>query len=265
MMIDTILVAFFSDLLVAAAVWSVLLVFAIVAIAALIGRRPKAAFAGHDTRANGAVLKRVRLAAKAAELNRHAREVTVAAERAGALAHRRREEWLAAQERVEAAWQAYQAGDGAARRLNAAAALPTPRTPSTPAEYADRERYLHRAAMAACSRRELSALDLSDALAHRNGWDARLHPADQEVVLRRFVAETLLANYRQAIAREQETWQAAGIAAAAARSLREEAFAAADGAQSTLELGPVITPAPAYAAAITTVTMRLPLVRIGRV
>ena len=57
-------------------------------------------------------------------------------------------------------------------------------------EPAYRERFLHRKAMAACSRKELSALDLSDALAHRKGWDPKRHPVDQEVVLRRAIRES---------------------------------------------------------------------------
>ena len=105
----------------------------------------------------------------------------MAAERSAVTARRRRDEWLRALEEVEASWRAYEAADAAARRVEAAAVLPEPRTPRTPAEYADRERYLHRAAMAACCRKELSVLQLSDALAHRNGWDPRRHPVEQEI------------------------------------------------------------------------------------
>ncbi|HZM74840.1 MAG TPA: hypothetical protein VFC19_03890 [Candidatus Limnocylindrales bacterium] len=157
------------------------------------------------------------------ELIRYAQEVTVAAERAAAMARRRREEWLAAQAQLDDAWRAFEASDAEARRFSRAAALPTPKAPRTPAEYAFRERFLHRAAMAACSRKQLSPLDLSDALAHRKGWDPRRHPADQEVVLRRAVRDCMWASYRSAAKRERAAWRSAGLADEAKISLREEA------------------------------------------
>ncbi|GIG91895.1 hypothetical protein [Plantactinospora endophytica] len=182
---------------------------------------------GYDVAVRDAEGRRERLVTRAAELHRYAEEVAVAAERSAVTAQRRRDEWLAAQEEVEATWQAYETADAAARRFGAAAVLPEPRTPRTPAEYADRERFLHRAAMAACTRQELSVLQLSDALANRNGWDPRRHPAEQEIVLRRAARDSLLAAHRAAEERERIAWRDAEVAAAAARSLREEAFAAA--------------------------------------
>ncbi|MFY1672853.1 hypothetical protein ACN27G_23305 [Plantactinospora sp. WMMB334] len=186
---------------------------------------------GYDVAAADAQGRRERLAARAAELHRYAEEVAVAAERSTVTAQRHRDEWLAAQEAAEAAWRRYEAADAAASRIGAAALLPEPRTPRTPAEYAERERFLHRAAMAAATRHELSVLQLSDALANRNGWDPRRHPAEQEIVLRRVARDTLLAAHRAAEEREQAAWRDAEVAAAAARSLREEAFAAASRAE----------------------------------
>jgi hypothetical protein len=164
-----------------------------------------------------------RHAQHARELIRYAQEVAVAAERAQAMAQRRREEWLAAQAQLDEAWQAFEASDADAQRLARAAALPPPRAPKTPSEYAYRERYLHRAAMAACSRKQLSPLDLSDALAHRKGWDPKRHPADQEVVLRRAVRDCMWASYRAAAKRERAAWRSAGVADESKVSLREEA------------------------------------------
>jgi hypothetical protein len=157
------------------------------------------------------------------ELIRYAREVTVAAGRAEEMALRRREEWLAAQAQLDEAWEAYQASDIEAQRFIRAAALPTPEADRTPAEYAFRERFLHRAAMAACSHKLLSSLDLSDALAHRKGWDPKLHPAEQEVVLRRAVRDGMWNSYRAASQRERTAWQSADVANEARVSLREEA------------------------------------------
>ena len=51
-----------------------------------------------------------------------------------------------------------------------------------PGENADRQRYLHHAAIAACRNREISIAQLNDVLAHR-GWNPRLHPVVQEVAL----------------------------------------------------------------------------------
>ncbi|MDG4789452.1 hypothetical protein O7626_26605 [Micromonospora sp. WMMD1102] len=182
---------------------------------------------GYDVAVRDAEGRRQRLVTRAAELHRYAEEVAVAAERSAVTAQRRRDEWLAAQETVETTWQAYEAADAAARRLGATAVLPEPQTPRTPAEYADRERFLHRAAMVACTRQELTVLQLSDALANRNGWDPRRHPAEQEILLRRAARDSLLAAHRVAEERERTAWRDAEVAAAAARSLREEAFAAA--------------------------------------
>jgi hypothetical protein len=85
--------------------------------------------------------------------------------------------------------------------------------------------------MAACSHRQLSPLDLSDALAHRNGWDPRRHPVEQEVVLRRVARDSLRETYRVAAQRESAAWQAVNTATVAARSLREEAYLAAERAR----------------------------------
>ncbi|MBF9130800.1 hypothetical protein I0C86_17805 [Plantactinospora sp. S1510] len=221
----------------AATIWLVLIGLALAGGIALVVRprrdetgrdvTGRQAGAGYDVATRDAEGRRERLAVRAAELNRYAEEVTVAAERSAVTARRRRDEWLAAQEEAETAWQAYEAADAAARRVAAAAVLPEPRTPRTPAEYADRERYLHRAAMAAATRQELSVLQLSDALANRNGWDPRRHPAEQEIVLRRAARDSLLAAHAAAAERERAAWRDAEVAAAAARSLREEAFAAA--------------------------------------
>jgi hypothetical protein len=226
LIMETVLFTFLLDLPRAAAIWLVLIVIAMLPIAGLIARP------GRETPAQRLRLlepapRRTRPGTQFDELSRYAHEVAVAADRAACTARRRREEWLAAQVRAEASWQMFTTAHDAARRLAAAAVLPLPRTPQTPAEYADRERYLHRAAMAACSRSQLSILDLSDALAHRNGWDPRRHPVEQEMILRRAVRDGLLAAHRTAADQERSAWRTAEVATAAARSLRDEAFMAA--------------------------------------
>jgi hypothetical protein len=158
--------------------------------------------------------------------SRYADEVAVAAERAVATAARRRSEWEHSQTAVDTTWQAFDDADRAARRAAAAVAFPVPQARRTPAEFADRERFLHRAAAAACRRHELSIGDLNDVIAHRNGWDPRRHPVEQEAVLRRAIRDRLYDAYREAVGRERTAWQTAEVAAAALSSLREEAFAA---------------------------------------
>ncbi|WP_205808761.1 hypothetical protein [Micromonospora sp. HNM0581] len=156
---------------------------------------------------------------------RWAEEVMIAANRADTTARHRRDEWLVAQDEAEQAWRAYEAAEANVHRLSGAAGMPLPQTARTPAEYADRERWLHRAALDAYWRRELSVEQLSDVFAHR-GWDPRRHPVEQELMLRRAVRDHLRNRQRAAREREKAAWRAAELAAASARSLHEEAVAA---------------------------------------
>ena len=80
---------------------------------------------------------------------------------------------------------------------------------------------------AAHERGELSARQLSDALFHRNGWDPARHPFEQDAMLRQVVRERRLHAYQEASTIERAAWHAADMAAAARRSLDDEAFTAA--------------------------------------
>jgi hypothetical protein len=159
---------------------------------------------------------------------RHAREAAAAADRAAATAERSRAEWIVAQEAVDAAWQEFAAADHAARQAAKAAAYPLLSRRRKPGENADRQRYLHHAAAAACRRREISIAQLNDVFAHR-GWNPRLHPVFQEGALRAAAREHRLAGYRVAVRREQAAWQAAEEAAETLRDLRLAAAAAIAG------------------------------------
>ncbi|GAA4569148.1 hypothetical protein GCM10023176_25070 [Micromonospora coerulea] len=209
----------------AAGIWLALLAVAAIAVAALIVRPDRFRSVFGDRISEAARPSSFELAEEARERARYAQEVAVAAERAATTAERRRAEWLAAQEEVEQTWRAYEAAEEDVRRLAAAAALPLPRTARTPAEYADRERWLHRAALDAQWRQEITVEQLSDILGHR-GWDPSRHPVEQELLLKRLVRANLLARQQTAREREQAAWRAAELAAAAARSLRDEANAA---------------------------------------
>jgi hypothetical protein len=155
---------------------------------------------------------------------RYAHDVTVAAERAAATAALQRTAWEEAREEVDAAWAAYEEADREARRTTATSAFPLLTRRRRPGENAERERYLHRAATAACRRREISIRQLNEVVAHR-GWNPRLHPVVQEAVLQNAIREHRLAAYRRATAREQEAWYAVEAAASALSSLRAEAVA----------------------------------------
>ncbi|MEH0845190.1 hypothetical protein V6U81_22640 [Micromonospora sp. CPCC 205711] len=225
---QTVLSAVLPDVPAAALIWLILLAVAAVAVAGLFVRPDvfRLALAGRFRQA--ALPTHLELAEEQRERARYAEEVAVAAERAAATAERRRTAWLAVQEEVEAAWREYETAEADVRRLSAAAAMPLPQTVRTPAEYADRERYLHRAALDAYWRKELSVEQLSDVFGHRGGWDPRRHPVEQELLLRRATRDNLAARHRTAVERERAAWRDADLAAAAARSLREEAFAALD-------------------------------------
>lgn len=170
--------------------------------------------------------RRSQRVAQARDAYRYAGEVAVAAARAERTVRRRHDQWQQVHAALDAAWQNFDAADRAVRRLAAAATLPAPTTARTPAEYADRERHLHRAAMAAYWRRELTVRQLTDALANRNGWDPRRHPVEQELALRAAIRDERYRQYRAVVERERGAWQAVESARTAARSLRVEAVTA---------------------------------------
>ncbi|MFI0796365.1 hypothetical protein ACH4OY_27315 [Micromonospora rubida] len=230
---DIVLYQFLVEVPLAAAIWSVLLVVALGVLTALVARpeRARPAVGSAPPAVDPAV-------EEATDLRRYAEEVEAAAAGAARTARRRREAWLAAQDALDRAWQAYDEAEAAARRFSGAGALLAPHTPRTPAEYAARERWLHHAATAAHLRGELSIRQLCDVFAHRNGWDPRLHPVQQEVVLARAVRDGKQAGHRAAAARERAAWRDAELAAEAARALAVEAYAAVQRAR------PVRLPAP---------------------
>ncbi len=223
---QTVLSSVLPDVPRAAAIWLGLLAVVVATVAALLLRPGRSGSDAGLRIRRAAMPSDLERAVEERELSRYADEVTVAAERAATTARRLRTEWLTAQEAVESAWGAYEEAEAEVGRLNAAAALPLPRTDRTPAEYAERERFLHRTALAAYWRRELSVEQLSGVFAHQDGWDPRLHPVEQELLLRRAVRDNLAARHRAAQEREQAAWRAAERAAEAARALREEAYAA---------------------------------------
>ena len=78
---------------------------------------------------------------------------------------------------------------------------------------------------------------MGDALAGRNGWDALLHPAEQDLAVARASAAWLRHRYQQAVTAEQSARQDTERARRAAAGLRHEARIAA--AEAT-RLGPLL-------------------------
>lgn len=209
-----------------AGIWLVLLALAAVALAGLAVPRgvrdPKQLGGWLLNAARQPRTEAARRAAEAAEADRYASEITVAAHRATLTAERRRGQWYDAQVGVDEAWNSYQSAESTLTRLSRAAAYAVPSTARTPAEYAAREQYLHRSATAACRRGDLAIGQLNDVLANRGSWDPRLHQVEQELVLARAAVTHRLATYRQASVAERAAWHAADIAGEALRVLREE-------------------------------------------
>jgi hypothetical protein len=183
--------------------------------------------------------RRRRVRAEALETIRYADEMRVASNQAGLAAQRWQERHEQAEEQAVAAWLTWQEADSELTRLRAAAAFTNPWTAPTPAEYADRERYLHRTVHAASARGDLPAGALAE-----EGWDTRLHPFDQDVA----VARATVAHRRECHRRAAETAVAAAhdanLAIRSRDSLRLECVAAALRAAQAHHLAPATRPAP---------------------
>ncbi|MGW4948507.1 hypothetical protein ACWEOZ_43745 [Actinoplanes sp. NPDC004185] len=162
-------------------------------------------------------------AAEAAQAARCAEEIRAAADHAVTSAQRWQRLWEQSEDEMNATWPAWLDADARLRKALTAAAWGTPPTARTCEEYAARERYLHRTVSAATDRGELPA----EALADWPGWDARLHPAVQDVVIARASAAWLRQRYEQAVAAERTARHDAERARRAVGSLRHEAHVAA--------------------------------------
>ncbi|MGX6603344.1 hypothetical protein ACWKSP_14550 [Micromonosporaceae bacterium Da 78-11] len=184
--------------------------------------------------------------AEAVHAVRYADELTVVAERGAEAARRWHELWQESTQRTETAWQVWQDAEQALARTRAASAFAMPAA-RTPAEFVDRERFLHRALGAAVDRGDLPADTLTDALAGGGAWNAWLHPADQERAVDQAVATHKQHLYLQAVAAEEGAWHDVRLAASGRDSLQREAVAAVGRATAVRHLVPVREPKPAAA------------------
>ncbi|WP_250029297.1 hypothetical protein [Paractinoplanes maris] len=178
---------------------------------------------------------------EAAEAVRFAAEVRVAADRAAVAADQWRRRWEQADEQQATDWQAWIDADARLRDSMAAAAFGLPWSAPTCEEYAARERFLHRAVAAAVDRGDLPATAMTDALAGGHGWDARLHPVEQQLVVNRAAATYRRLRYEQSAQAEQDAWRDVASADRAGRALRRTADEAATRATEWRSLLPTGT------------------------
>ncbi|MBU2669649.1 hypothetical protein KOI35_39675 [Actinoplanes bogorensis] len=191
--------------------------------------------------------KRRELALETLAATQFAEEVRVAADRAALAAERWHERWEASTDEVTEAYQAWLDADARLRVRRAAAVFGTPWSAQTPTEYAARERFLHKAVRTAADNGWLPAAAVADAMAGRAGWDARLHPVEQELVVFTAAAGHLRDRYERAVAAERAAERDATLARRASDSLRQESWIAAGRAADLRRLAParwsVTTPA----------------------
>ena len=155
------------------------------------------------------------------ETSSYADEVQVAADRAASGAQRWRTVWEKSEEAVSTSYQAWLDADARLRTAVAASAWGRPWSVRTCEEYAARERFLHRSVTEAVADGRLPAT------AAGHGWDATLHPVEQELVLARASVAWLREQYEQAVVAERTAWHDAELARRASISLTTEARAAA--------------------------------------
>ncbi|MEU4244868.1 hypothetical protein [Actinoplanes sp. NPDC026619] len=165
------------------------------------------------------------------EAARYAQEVQVAADRARLGAQRWQELSQESEPEVDAAWRAWLEADARLRTGVAAAAWGRSWSVRTCEEYAARDRFLHRAVTAAVSRGELPVEAVTDAEAGRGGWDARLHPVEQELMIARASVAHLRVRYEEAVSAQRTAWHDADLARRNADALQREAVLAAQSAR----------------------------------
>lgn len=181
--------------------------------------------------------------ADATEAARFADEMQASAERADAAAHLWAERRLEVEREQQAAWQAWLDAETRLRDSLAATAFGTPWSVPTCSEYASRERFLHRSVAEAVDRGDLPPLAAADAVAGRGGWDARLHPLEQELVIHRTAAQYRRQRYDLAAEAERAAWHDADLALRSAGSLRRASIAATARAAELAHLVPGAAPA----------------------
>ncbi|GAA2675463.1 hypothetical protein [Actinoplanes palleronii] len=164
---------------------------------------------------------------EAAAAARFAAEVKASSVRADEAVRFRQDLWRESGQHAGDTWLTWQAAEEQVVRGRAAAAFTAPWAVRTPAEYAERKRFLHRSVRDAVHRADLPTAALAAALAGRDGWDPQLHPLEQELVVLRAVAEHRRWCHQQATAAEGTAWDDIQRAVVVRDRTRAEAVAAA--------------------------------------
>jgi hypothetical protein len=181
---------------------------------------------------------------EAAHSVRYADELAMATQRSAQAADQWHTYWQQTEGESIEAWQAWQNAEERLARIRATQAFTMPAA-RTASEYADRERFLHRAVRVAVDRGDLPTTAIADALAERGGWNARLHPVDQELALCRAIVTYRHELHQRAAAAEEAAWHDTRLAFSARDRLRQEAAAAKTMAATVRHLVPVAKTRPA--------------------
>jgi hypothetical protein len=188
--------------------------------------------------------ERARRREEAAHAVRYADELVVATGRATRVAARWDEHCRRSEQDAETAWQAWQDAGQRLTHLRAASAYAMPAA-QTPAESADRARFLHQAIAAAVTRGDLPAGAATEARAGRGGWDPALHPVEQERAVQQATVAHRRHLHERAIMAAKAARHDARLALANRDSLRRETAAAVVRAAAVRHLAPAPRRAPA--------------------
>jgi hypothetical protein len=231
------------------AIWAMLLLAATLAVAALAGvdgvRDPHLVLLDAVPLLRRLRAQRAQRRQDAEHAVRYADELTVAAARATRVAARWREHCRQSEQDATTAWQKWQDAEQRLAIMRTASAFAMPLA-FTPAEYADRERFLHRAVGVAVDRGDLPATALAEVLAGDGCWNPWLHPVEQERAVQQAVAGHRRHLHQRATMAEKAARHDAQLALATRDSLRRETALAASRAAAVRHLapGPRRGPAP---------------------
>lgn len=208
-------------------VWFMLIVFAAASIAVVLGPLWREQVLRARVRAASTELRQARAHAGARRRRELAGDLAVVARRAEEVAQRRHADWTAAGDAADAAWWLFHAADEAAKRALSAAQYGSTQEDAGPDSVAARRRLLHRLATDAHRRGQLSARQLADVRAGRDGWEPGRPLVDLEVQLRVAIRDHFWQAYQKAAAEERIAWEAVEAASRAKVDLAGTALDAA--------------------------------------
>jgi len=218
-------------------VWLMLVLVAAATFAVVIGPLWREQMLRAWVRSAATDLRHARVRAGVQLLRDRAEGIADAARQADEAAGRARAAWTAAGDAADTAWWLFATADTAAQRALAAARYGGSADPTDPESVAARRRLLHRLAGDAHRRRQLSAHQLADVHAERDGWDPNRPIVELEVRLRCAIRDHFWQMYQETATAERAAWD---VLETASRAKVELAGAAVDAAAEA--------PAPEFAA-----------------